>query len=129
MELSELQSPPVPATLERDGKVLINMMVDADLLTPDFLNGIAEVSKVTNEVETVAATASQVNFFVGVLTQAIKAWDLTDKGVPVSINETFFRGQPVRLLTDLFESCLSAGTEDKKKREPQLEGSTSPAVG
>lgn len=113
MELSELQSPPVPAVYEKDGKVLINMMVDADLLTPDFLSGVSEMTKIGEG--TISESVSQVGFFARVLSESIKAWDLTDKGVAVAITESFFRGRPVRLLADLFEVVLAAGTDDKKK--------------
>lgn len=123
MELSELKSPPVPATYERGGKVLINMMVDADLLTPDFLEGVANISKVEGD-STIASTVSQINFFVRVLKDAIKAWDLTEKGVTVPVEESFFRGQPILFLADLFESCMNAGTDDKKKREQQSAATT-----
>jgi hypothetical protein len=113
MELSELQSPPVPAVYEKDGKALINMMVDADLLTPDFLNGIEGLSKLPSD-DSISSTVSQINFFVNVLSQTIKAWDLTDKGTTIPITADFLRGRPVWLLGDLFE-CVSLPGQVKKR--------------
>lgn len=140
MDLSKLKSPPIPATYTR-GDETLNLMVDADMLTPQFLDEMAQLETVVDNLAKkpakkkdqrqtgdIASQVSQFGFFVNVLSRTIVAWDLTDKGKAVPVSVDVLRTFSLVLLTDLFEVCMEAGTP-KKTTERQSEDTTSPAAG
>lgn len=127
MKLSQLKAQPVPAVYMKDGEPL-NLMVEADMLTPQFLDEMAlldaAVGKTKGKGKSDAAMsfseqARRFSFFVNVLSRVIAAWDLTEedgKAIPVSVDS--LRTLPLTILADLFEVCVKAGipeADDKKK--------------
>jgi len=129
MKLSQLKSQPVPAVYMKDGEPL-NLMVEADMLTPQFLDEMSMLdAAVRGKGKAKAAVsfseqARQFSFFVNVLSRVIAAWDLTEengKAIPVTVDS--LRTLPLVILADLFEVCVKAGTpgtDDKKKSDASI---------
>jgi hypothetical protein len=117
---ADFKGEPVPAVYIKNGKVL-NMMVDADLLTPAFLEEMAELARVPDSAgEAWNKQQQDIAYLVNTLVRAVNSWDLEGMSKPTP---EFLRSLPVVALSELLEVCLNAGLEDKKKKKLQSEDS------
>jgi len=116
MKLGKIKSDPIPTTFHFRGESL-NLSVDADMLTPKFIeqmrvlaqgaNAAAKPKKKTEEEDGLAmlALASQNNtFMIETLSRVIVTWDLEgDEGQILPVTASTFENLPQVFLSELFQ--------------------------
>lgn len=116
MKLGKIKSDPIATTFHFRGEEL-NLSVDADMLTPRFIeqmrvlalgaNAAAKPKKKTEEEDGLAmlALASQNNtFMIETLSRVIVKWDLQDNdGQTLPISAATFDNLPQVFLSELFQ--------------------------
>ncbi len=116
MRIGKIKSEPIATTFHFRGEAL-NLLVDADMLTPKFIeqmrtlaqgaSSAAKPKKKTEEEDGLAmlALASQNNtFMVEALSRVIVEWDLQDDdGQTLPISAATFDNLPQVFLSELFQ--------------------------
>lgn len=127
MNLQETKSKPIETTFHFRGQAL-NLAVDVDMITPNFLEGMKELVQSATAASkpkkksgddddglAILTLATQNNNFMAeTLSRVITNWDLKDGDTSLPISVPTFKQLPQVLLTELFQFVLGVSNPEPK---------------